>query len=28
MKWKVEYTKTFLKELAHLPEEIQTGAKK
>ncbi|QTA79792.1 Toxin-antitoxin system, toxin component, RelE/ParE-like [Desulfonema limicola] len=23
MKWKVEYTKTFLKELAHLPKEIQ-----
>ncbi len=24
MKWKVEYTKTFLKELARLPKEIQT----
>jgi len=24
MKWKVEYTKTFLKELAQLPKEIQS----
>jgi mRNA interferase RelE/StbE len=23
MNWKVEYTKTFLKELTHLPKEIQ-----
>ena len=23
MKWKIEYTKTFLKELAQLPKEIQ-----
>lgn len=23
MEWTVEYTKTFLKELAHLPKEIQ-----
>jgi mRNA interferase RelE/StbE len=23
MKWKVEYTRTFLKELAQLPKEIQ-----